>query len=145
MGRNEKQKQAEILARRRQVAARYVQHVDQQTIAEELGVDQSTISRDIKALTQQWHREAVADIMSVKAREAAELDAMERDCAEQFRTTKDPRWITERRQIKERRAKLLGLDAQKAATNIQIPWDVLTDEQLERIAAGEDPLLVVRS
>ena len=48
---------------------------------------------------------------STRGRELAELAEMERDCALQFQQTKDPRFMTERRLIKKRRAEMLGLDA----------------------------------
>lgn len=49
------------------------------------------------------------------------------------------------RQI-DRRVALLGLDAPKKmqSTNLDVDMTQLTDDQVERIAAGEDPLKVLR-
>jgi len=41
-------------------------------------------------------------------------------------------------------AKLLGLYAAEKLLNFDIDWDSLTTEQVERIAAGEDPLKVLQ-
>jgi hypothetical protein len=83
----------------------------QQEIAERLGVSQPTIARDIKSLVAQWRKASVGDIDALRGKELADLSEMERDCALQFQNTKDPRWVTERRLIKKRRADMLGLDA----------------------------------
>lgn len=45
----------------------------------------------------------------------------------------------------ERRCKLLGLDAPVRNDNVNIDLSKLTDEQLVRVAAGEDPMKVVLS
>jgi len=45
--------------------------------------------------------------------------------------------------ISESRRKLLGLDATTKNTNLNIDLNELTDEQLERIASGEDPAHVL--
>jgi DNA-binding CsgD family transcriptional regulator len=82
----------------------------QQEIAEQLGLSQPTVSRDVKAIVRQWVKEYVGDVAPIKARELGDLDAMERDCALELARTKDPRWMAERRHIKAQRARMLGLD-----------------------------------
>lgn len=72
-------------------------------------IDQTTISRDMTELRKQWQKEQ--DISIVKGQEVVELDYMEREAAIRYASTKDPGWIDRRLKIKERRAKLLGLDA----------------------------------
>jgi hypothetical protein len=99
--------------RRRKVAALYLRHVDQEDIARQLGVDQSTVSRDVAALRSDWRSAAGSDTAEHIAVEVAELDLMERDAALEFSKTHDPRWMTVRLSIKDRRAALLGLDAPK--------------------------------
>jgi hypothetical protein len=106
-----KQQQVALLDRRRKIAVLYLRHIDQVTIAQQLGVTQATVSRDLKALTQRWLAESVEAVSTVKARELAELDDIERECAMQFYIEKDPAWLDRRFKCKERRAKLLGLDA----------------------------------
>ena len=107
----QKRKALEMMERRRKVVVLYLRHIDQVTIAQQLGVTQATVSRDLKALTQQWLAESVQAVEAVKARELAELDDMERECAMQFHVEKNPAWLDRRLKCKERRAKLLGLDA----------------------------------
>lgn len=106
-----RQRKTEIAERRRNVASLYLRHITQEEIAKSMGVSQVTISRDIKKLTEQWMKEANADITTRKARELAELDDMEKDAALEFNKSKRPDWWNARIKAKERRAKLLGLDA----------------------------------
>jgi IS30 family transposase len=82
----------------------------QQEIADQLELNQSTISRDIKVIVRRWVEKYVGDVAPIKARELGDLDAMERDCALELARTKDPRWMAERRHIKAQRARMLGLD-----------------------------------
>lgn len=110
-------KNAEINERRRKVAAFTLNKYEQQDIADLLGVHQSTISRDIAFLNKQWLAATENDIKKMKAREVAELERMERDAAAMYVTAKNsdrPKdavaWMEERLKIKDRRAKLLGLD-----------------------------------
>lgn len=83
----------------------------QQEIAEQLGVSQATVARDLKILLSRWRDAALVDVAEYRGRELAELAEMERDCALAFQAEKKPRFITERRLIKKRRAEMLGLDA----------------------------------
>lgn len=106
-------KQAEIAERRRLVAGLYLRHVHQADIARELGVDQGTVSRDITALKEEWRTQALSDVQDRVRQELAELDHLESLCGERFDSTGQVGWIAQRLAIKERRAKLLGLDAPK--------------------------------
>lgn len=83
----------------------------QQEIADQLQVSQATIARDLKILLARWRDATLGDIREVRGKELADLSEMERDCALQFQSSKDPRFMTERRLIKKRRAEMLGLDA----------------------------------
>lgn len=103
---------SKIAKRRQDVAEMYFRlHLREYEIAERLGVSQPTISRDVAYLVEQARQSASKDVDEHRARELADLDEMERDSAIQFQATKDPRWMTERRMIKARRADMLGLDA----------------------------------
>lgn len=108
------QKRAELDERRRMVAQLYLRRVPMFEIAKKVGVHKSTITRDIQHLSRQWLAESMADTKVIKARELAELDELEYDCALQFGgqkiTKKDVEWIHARLRIKQRRAKMLGLD-----------------------------------
>lgn len=109
-------KKTEITNRRKQVAQLYLNHVQQCDIAEKLGVSQGTISGDLKALNKAWLEDAKGDIAQIKARELAELDYMELDAAATIQKLKKEgdyskalRYAEHRLNIKDRRAKMLGL------------------------------------
>ena len=85
-------------------------HATQEEIAQRLEVSRQTISAGVKALRELWRKELVENPVQLKAQELAELNDMERDCIRQFSRLPDRAWIAERRMIKERKHKLLGLD-----------------------------------
>lgn len=98
--------------RRSKVAEMYFRlGMRQQEIAEQLRVSQPTVARDLKILLSRWREAALIDVGEYRGRELAELAEMERDCALAFQATKDPRFLSERRLVKKRRAEMLGLDA----------------------------------
>ena len=75
-----KQRDAAQLARdRRRAADLYLQGWLQAEIAKELGINQSTVSRDLKALHKQWLASSLMDINEAKARELAKVDRLERE------------------------------------------------------------------
>ncbi len=130
--------------RRSQVSEMYFRLGMRQTeIAERLGVSQPTIARDVKILLARWREQTVGDVDALRGRELADLSEMERDCALQFQNTKDPRWVTERRLIKKRRAEMLGLDAPMRVAGADggpikvqaVPLDLttLSDEELDTL------------
>ena len=105
----------EIEARRRKVARLYARKVTQTEIAQSLGVDQATVSRDVQAIEAQWRREVQAEVEAIRAQELTELREMERDVIHpRSKATSDrdrARWVAERLKIKARVAALMGLDA----------------------------------
>jgi len=107
MAETRQQKQAIIDERRRKVASLYFAHLTQQEIATQLGVTQQLISLDLKAIRSEYRAERT----EILDREAAELDHIERECALRYQRDKAGEWIDRRLKVKERRAKLLGLDA----------------------------------
>jgi hypothetical protein len=63
--------------RRRQVAALWLAgHRNQQRIAETLKVNQSTISKDLKALKDEWRAQALEDIDDAKAEDIQRIDQL---------------------------------------------------------------------
>ncbi len=102
----------EIAARRLTVGQLYLARVGQATIANQLKVNQATISRDIAWLKKKWLKDASQDVALYLARELAELDEMERQVALAFgkHNGGHPRWIEVRLKIKERKAAILGLN-----------------------------------
>ena len=69
----------DIAKRRRVVADMYLSGTVQSEIADELAVNQSTISRDLKALQKAWLESALVDLDEAKARELAKVDNLERE------------------------------------------------------------------
>lgn len=99
--------QLAIEARRRKVAELWLAHAPQEEIGREVGVNQATISRDIKAIRDQFR----AERDEILDRETAELDHIERECVTRYQQDLTGDWIDRRLKVKERRSKLLGLDA----------------------------------
>lgn len=71
-----------------QVAEQYLRGVPQATIAAALGIDQSTVSRDLKALQEQWAAHATALLDTHKAAELARIDGLERTYWEAWAASK---------------------------------------------------------
>ena len=70
---------AEIARDRRRVADLYLQGWLQTDIAADLGIDQSTVSRDLKALQGAWLHSALLDFNEAKAQQLAKIDRLERE------------------------------------------------------------------
>lgn len=64
--------------RQQQIAERYLRGAYQTEIARELGIDQSQVSRDLKAIRGLWLASAIRDFDAAKAEELARVDAVER-------------------------------------------------------------------
>lgn len=129
---------------RAETARLYCQGWLQSEIAEEMGVDQSVISDDLKAIKAEWLASSVRDFDEARAQELAKVDHLEltywaawqRSCEdaetvvkkvkgdgdkELQQTTKgqagDPRFLSGVQWCIERRCKLLGLDAPERRPN----------------------------
>jgi len=129
---------AQLARDRKKIGELYLRGWLQADIAQVLKLNQSTISRDLKALHREWLASALADFSKAKAQELAKIDdlereywrAWERSCedAETVRkegTTKvldkivktakgqagDPRFLSGVQWCIERRCKILGIDA----------------------------------
>jgi hypothetical protein len=123
------------------------EHMRPGAIARLLDVDPSTITRDIRAIRKEWKRERIDNVDEVRMREIAELDEMERICMERLRGCTAPwqgaRWMEERRKIKERRAKLMGLDAPDMHVNFGAQVTLKRGdckEIIDAIRISNDPL-----
>lgn len=160
-----------VLARRSEVARRYLQGEMQEEIARSFGVTQGQISQDLKVIRAAWLASAIRDFDAARAQELAKIDAVEREYWLAWERSKQDKEIatqetdgvkdekTGRQRVKkatlrkegqagnpsflagvltciERRCTILGLDAPK---RFVIKWDELTDEQIDRLAAGEPP------
>jgi len=60
------------------IAELYIKGVYQSVIAAELGLDQSQISRDLKAIQKQWVENTTLDLDHFKGKEIAKIDHVER-------------------------------------------------------------------
>jgi len=67
-----------IAERRKTVASLYLQGKFQDEIAKVVKVDRGTVSRDLKALQEEWLKSGVMDLNAAKARELAKIDEIER-------------------------------------------------------------------
>ena len=133
----------EVSARRVTVAKLWTRRLTQEEIAAAVGVNQSTISRDVKVLVAAWREKALGDVTDARARDLADLDAMEREAAMAASGSVSPqelaRLLEVRLRVKERRSRLLGLDApqrQEVTRKAQeMRYDYilsgLSDEELE--------------
>lgn len=66
-----------VLERRKTVATHYLRGMSQWEIAREVGVTQSTVSEDLKAVRSEWLAAAVRDFDAARSEEIAKLDALE--------------------------------------------------------------------
>lgn len=67
-----------INERRAKIAELYLEGHYQQEIAKKLGVNQSQVSRDLKALSKQWQQESIESIDKIRAHDLAKLTHLER-------------------------------------------------------------------
>ena len=128
---------AQIAKDRKRIGEMYLQGKLQADIGKELGLNQSTISRDLKALHKDWLASALMDFNKAKSHELAKLDLLEvtyweawaRSCEiiESTITEKvgenlrariqrepgigDPRYLQGVQWCIERRCKIIGIDA----------------------------------
>lgn len=79
--------------RRMEVATLYLEGWRQSDLAERFGVNQSTISRDLAAIRQQWLESTLIDFNEAKARELARIDKLEREYWEQYEASKGGRTV----------------------------------------------------
>lgn len=129
---------AQVARDRRKESDLYLQGWLQADIADELGIDQSTVSRDLKALQGDWLASALMDFSEAKSQELAKIDRLEREywqawersCEDAESVTQegtaanvekikktskgqagDPRFLQGVQWCIERRCKILGVDA----------------------------------
>jgi len=135
-----------LLRRREFVADLYIRGWNQYKIADHLGVNQATISRDLVKvrktwqdnMSESWETHVGRELAKVDAIEAAAWEAWERSRADKLtskvkKTTKDgkiqevirhgqsgsgdPRFLAEARHCVERRCRILGLEQQQDNIN----------------------------
>jgi hypothetical protein len=131
-----------IESRRCQVADLFLRGVKRQTeLGQRIGVNRSTISRDLRVLNDRWKASAVRDLDAAKGQELERLDQLEREAWQAWEKSKgahesttteqtstgagervkaairkdeqcgDPRYLAVVQWCIEQRCKLLGLNA----------------------------------
>jgi len=85
MPQNKKQIVAE---RRHRVSALYLKGWAQFKIAEEVGVTQAQVSKDLKVLTEKWRESALVDLNEIKLKELAKIDQLEFEAWEAWEKSK---------------------------------------------------------
>jgi len=68
---------SEIDRDRKLIAAYYLKGKSQVEIAELVDIDQSTVSRDLSYIRQQWRKDSLFDFNEAKGKELAEVDLLE--------------------------------------------------------------------
>jgi hypothetical protein len=75
-----REEELRIEARRSRVASLFLRGCKRQVeLAQRLGVNQSTVSRDLKVINERWKAAAVRDLDEAKAQELAKLDELEQE------------------------------------------------------------------
>lgn len=123
-----------VLARKATIARLHLQGYPGQEIAPKVGVSESQVSRDLKAITEVWRETALQDITERKALDLAELTLVKRELWSAWYSSpkkkKDPRYLAEVLKALKQAAELLGYHADQ---KIKIDYSDLSDEQLDRI------------
>lgn len=131
------------------IAKLYFEGKYQSEIAAQLGLTQQQISYDLKKLQKRWIKESMQQITQGKARELAKVDNLERHYWEAFRKSQDRdqdhigaishlsgvQWCI------NKRCQIMGFDAPSKSMSIDV--SKLNDDQLQRLAAGEDYYSVI--
>jgi len=76
-------------ARRTAIARLYLQALPQMEIARRLGLNQSTVSRHLKTLQQEWLAARVRDLDAHTSRELARIDLVEQEAWTQWERSKE--------------------------------------------------------
>jgi len=106
---------AKVALRRAVVARLFLGRRKKTEIAEILGVNRATITRDVQAIEKEWAQERLSSVADFIRRELRELNEMEREAISCFYEAETEaaqlRWFQMRLTLKEKRWKLLGLTA----------------------------------
>jgi len=77
--RKPRRSKSQLARDRRRIAELYLEGWLQADIAGEVGLSQSTVSNDLKALHAEWLKSSLIDFDEAKAREIAKVDKLERE------------------------------------------------------------------
>jgi predicted transcriptional regulator len=151
---------------RREISRMYLSGITQAVIADRLGIDQSTVSRDLKILQQEWQVARINDIDERKRQELAKIDNLELEYWDAWRRSQndketviarvkageketterregqagDPRFLDGVQWCINKRCELLGLNAPKGVdltTNgKELSTQKVDDERFSRAIDG---------
>ena len=107
-----RRKASELGRDRRRVAEMYLRGSLQADIAAELGIDQSTVSRDLKSLQCEWLASALVDINEAKSRELARVDELERTYWAAWERSQEPIEVTSKRATQNEAGKRFDVNTQ---------------------------------
>ena len=149
MGTGKRRSNGQLIRDRRRIADLYLRGWLQVDIAAEVGLSQSTVCQDLKALHKQWVASALVDIDIAKSKELAKIDVLEREnwdawqrsCEGAKTKTGNPRFLQGIERCIERRCKILGLDAPRKQEVIGFGGFAVNyswDEMLEKVYGGTD-------
>ena len=83
-----------MLARREEVAARYLRGEHQYTIARAVGVSQVQVSHDLKAMRDLWLASSLRDFDTLKSEQLAKIDAVELEAWAAWLRSQQPREVS---------------------------------------------------
>lgn len=159
----------------RRISELYLRGWRQVDIAAEIGISQGMVSQDLKLIQKRWRKQTAINLDEAKNKELARIDTLEREYWDAWERSKgervrarqnlvanktvrsatvekeqligNPAFLAGVEKCIEMRCKLLGIYAPTKvdAVTKNIDWTKLTGEQLDRIAAGEDPIQVILS
>jgi DNA-binding Lrp family transcriptional regulator len=138
-------KQTQIENRRMQVAQLYHQGIRRQAeLAEKLGVDRSTVSRDLKALKEEWRRTALVDTNETVGEALEEIQYLKKTYWQAWASSRqsgkgDPRFLSGVQWCIAKRCELIPGGSQRAGEveeNASGPGS-LTDPEYQRQLAEE--------
>lgn len=135
-------KQLQMAERRAKVARLYsVGGLTKAEVAAKLGVSMETVRGDLRYIQNRYYEEAKSDLIALRAREWQELRLMEMEAGRRYQESKRPVWLRLRLRIKERSARLMGLDeVKRSELTIRPPTELET--RLARLSLPEIRTLI---
>jgi len=125
--------QAQIERDRRLISQYYLMGRSQAEIGDMLNIDQSTVSRDIRAIEERWQSETTIDLTTAKWKEIRKLDLQEEEAWNA--------WLESKKQKKEQNTKSRGVPYQRdGKTGMQV---IGTETSVKNYETGGDPRFLV--
>lgn len=127
-----------VRKRRHQVSELLLKRWRQCDIAEKLGVTDQVVSKDAKAIHEDWKASLPTDVSEFQRQDLKALAQMEQQACEQYDKTRKVHWLRVRLDIMARRAKIVGMDQPlQLAVRIDHSWlskpvAEMTDSELQQ-------------